>query len=271
MISFSPCKINIGLNIINKRNDGFHNLETIFYPVYFLHDIIEIVIADNDEDRFIFTGLKIEEDIENNLCYKTIILLRKKYNFPKVSVYLHKIVPMGAGLGGGSANVATIINLVDKLFKLSIEDKEKKSLASMLGSDCAFFINPKSSVGTEKGNTLNPIDVLLKGYYLLIVKPPIHISTAEAYSLIQPNSSRPSIIELCTFPINQWRDIFSNDFETSIFPKYPIIDELKQKLYLSGAIYAQMSGSGSAVYGIFNEKPNIPFSNEYFVTGGFLE
>lgn len=271
MVSFSPCKINIGLNIINKRNDGFHNLETIFYPVYFLHDIIEIVIADNDEDQFVFTGLKIEGDFEHNLCNKTIKVLHKKYNFPNVSVYLHKIVPMGAGLGGGSANVATIINLVDKLFNLAIDVEEKKEIASILGSDCAFFINPQVSIGTEKGNILNPINLILKDYYLLIVQPPVHVSTAEAYSLIKPDSSKPKLFDLISAPIEGWKDIITNDFEESVFSMYPIVGVIKKQLYNSGAIYAQMSGSGSSVFGLFSKKPNIEFSSDFFVTGGFLE
>lgn len=268
MISFSPCKINIGLNIINKREDGFHNIETVFYPIYFLQDIIEIVLS--DIDSYEFSGIEISGVLEDNLCYKTIVELRKIYSFPPIKLFLHKIVPMGAGLGGGSANVATIINLVCKQFDIQMSEIEKKSLASSLGSDCAFFVNPVPSIATGKGNILQEISLNLSKLYLLIAKPSSHISSADAYSMVKPNNSRDKLNNLIQKPIAEWKYVIENDFEKSIFPKFPIIEQIKEKMYQAGAIYAQMSGSGSSVFGIFNEKPTAEFDEDIFVKGGWI-
>jgi len=270
MISFSPCKINIGLNIINKRIDGYHNLETLFYPVYFIKDIVEVVPASNDKDSYGFSGIPISSELNDNLCVKTINLLRKHYKFPNIELYLHKNVPMGAGLGGGSANVATIINLIDKLFNFKMSLSEKIHLSGSLGSDCAFFIEAKPSIGYEKGNVLSPVDISLAGYSLIIVKPNIHVSTAEAYSTVVPSESEKKLPDIINKPIESWKNQIHNDFEKSVFVKFPEIERIKDKLYQKGALYAQMSGSGSAVFGIFNEVPDIEWDKGYLVYSGKL-
>ncbi len=270
MVSFSPCKINIGLNIINKRKDGYHNLETCFYPVYFVHDIIEIVPSKIENDKYYFSGIKISGDINENLCYKTVNLLRKHFVFPKIELYLNKIVPMGAGLGGGSANVATIINLINNQFNLNICDSDKIDFANQLGSDCAFFIQSMPAFGTEKGNVLFPLDVNLSNYYLIIVKPSIYVSTVEAYSLVVPSMPKLKLEELINQPIENWKNTIKNDFEKSVFLKYPEIEDIKNKLYQSGAIYAQMSGSGSAVFGIFKKETGLKLDESYIVHSGIL-
>ncbi len=270
MLTFSPCKINIGLNIINKRKDGFHNLETIFYPVNFLNDIIEIIPSNTNQDYYHFSGISISVELGENLCFKTINLLRQNYQFPNIELYLHKTVPMGAGLGGGSANVANIINLIDNLFNLKISFSDKIVLASSLGSDCAFFISAKPSIGTQKGDVLEPIDVNLQNYYLTIVKPTCHVSTADAYSKVTPKTNEVKLIDAICKPIIEWQNFIINDFEISVFKKFPEIEKIKDKLYQKGALYAQMSGSGSAVFGIFQQEPNIEWDKNYLVFSGKL-
>jgi 4-diphosphocytidyl-2-C-methyl-D-erythritol kinase len=252
MVSFPPCKINLGLQVIEKRSDGYHNLETCFYPVPWC-DILEIVPA--QEFSFVLTGDAIPGDANENLSVKAYRLLAAEYNLPPVAIHLHKIIPTGAGLGGGSADAAHTLRSLNKLFHLDIDQGKLLAFAAQLGSDCAFFVQDKPMIGTGRGEILQPAPrVSLANKFLVIVKPAIHVSTAEAYAGITPQ--RPDKLLnaiLSEVPVNLWKDVLINDFEKSVFVKYPAIASIKEKLYQQGAVYASMSGSGAAVFGIFDE------------------
>lgn len=256
MIQYTSCKINIGLNVISKRSDNFHDIQTVFYPVKFLSDALEIVDSSNNQDVVEVTGLSINEPMEKNLCFKAIQLLRKDFDFPFVKLYLHKMVPMGAGLGGGSADATATLMLLNELYALNIETSQMIKYAAKLGSDCAFFVNDFPQLGQGRGEILSPVEVDLSGYFLLIVKPDIHISTADAYGRIKPNVDCFNLSDLPKLPISDWKNVIENDFENPIFNLHPQIGTLKNELYNHGAIYAQMSGSGAACYGIFKNRPN---------------
>lgn len=270
MITFPNCKINLGLSIIEKRPDNFHNLETIFYPVP-LKDVIEIVPSENDDVVFHSSGLPIPGDSSKNLVVKAYYLLKGSHSLPAVKIHLHKNIPMGAGLGGGSSDAAFTIVLLDKLFKLNLLDDELVELASDLGADCAFFIKNRSVFATAKGAQFKPIDVNLTGKYILLVKPKLHIGTAEAYAGITPFAKIRRLDEIIKGDISDWKTTLINDFEKHIFLKHPEIGQIKQELYDQGAIYAAMSGSGSAVFGIFKDMPDLRyrFAN-YFCWGSRL-
>ena len=262
MIAFSNCKVNIGLNILKKRKDGFHDIETLFYPINFVEDIIEIVENSSDKDTYHFSGKKIDSDLEKNLCFLTVQKMREKHSFPNIDLYLHKNVPMGAGLGGGSANVGTIIKLIDKNFDLNIPQKEQIEIASKLGSDTAFFIINKAALGEGRGDVLSTIDFSLSSYEMLIIHPEVHVSTAQAYANVKPKPANFSLKNIKELDIKEWKNHLKNDFEESIFKIHPQLGEIKSYLYDEGAIYAQMSGSGSAVYGIFEKLPQ-NISNDF--------
>lgn len=255
MIQYTNCKINIGLHILSRRDDGYHDIETLFYPVRFMNDAVEVLFSDDESDHVYVTGLAIDEPMEKNLCYKAVQLLRQKYTFPPVSVHLHKIVPMGAGLGGGSADATATLVLINRLFELGITNQQLLRYSARLGSDCAFFVSSTPQLGEGRGEVLSPVNVDLTGKYLMIVKPDIHVSTAEAYQRVKPNSQRISLSKLAELPLEEWKDVVVNDFEESIFKTYPQIAILKEQLYQHGAVYAQMSGSGAACYGIFDRQP----------------
>ncbi len=257
MIQYTQCKINIGLNILFRRNDGFHEIDTVFYPVNFLNDAVEVIFSDDDCDHVYVTGLEIDAPIEDNLCYKAVQLLRQYYMFPKISVYLYKKVPMGAGLGGGSADATTTLMIINDLFCLEITKTQLMEFAAQLGSDCAFFVSSTPQLGKGRGEKLTPISLDLSGKFLMIVKPNIHISTADAYKNVKPNNHRDSLAKISNIPLGEWKHFVENDFELSVFEKYPQIAELKNKLYQHGAVYAQMSGSGAACYGIFDKSPSL--------------
>ncbi len=268
MIAFPNAKINIGLNITEKRADGFHNIETVFYPIP-LSDILEINISD-ENDGFDNTGLKIEDGkIENNLCYKAYQILKKDFKLPPINVHLHKIIPFGAGLGGGSSDASFTLILLNNVFKLNIKEVELLRYAEKIGSDCPFFIKNEPAFATEKGNILNKIDFSLKGYFIIVIHPKIHINTAIAYSKIKPKLPAKSLTNLINEPIETWKGKVSNDFEDVIFKLHPEIGNIKNKLYNLGAVYASMSGSGSAVFGIFNEEIKLKnqFKNYYTWSG----
>lgn len=256
MICFPNAKLNIGLYVTEKRPDGFHNIETVFYPIG-LSDALEFR-ADNSisNSNYIFsqTGIKLGDCTpENNICIKALNLIREKYIIPPVEIHLHKNIPAGAGLGGGSSDAAFFIKMLNEEFSLKLSNQELKVLAANIGSDCAFFIDNVPSLGTEKGNVLSPVSFSLKEYTLLLVKPNIHVSTSEAYKGV--NICKPSrpLSELIIQPVEDWHKSILNVFENSVFDKYPAIGHLKDKMYSMGALYASMSGSGSSVYGIFKE------------------
>ncbi len=262
MISFPNCKINIGLNILGKRQDGYHDLQTIFYPVA-VKDALEVIEANNPTNDVIFssTGIPVPGKDENNLCIKAYHLLKK--DFPQISpvqVHLHKAVPMGAGLGGGSADAAFMLQLLNNKFELNLSTDQLISYALQLGSDCPFFIINKPCYATGRGEGLEEISLDLSPYKILLVHPGIHVSTADAFSVISIRQNSPDLKQLIQQPPGEWKGLIMNDFEKTVFDKFPEIGGIKDKLYQLGALYASMSGSGSCVYGIF-QKDHIPVIN----------
>lgn len=264
MVTFPPCKINLGLQVIRKRHDGYHDLETCFYPAP-LTDALEVLPSKTIS--FEISGNSIPGNSSDNLCLKAYYLLQKDFNLPPVSIFLHKVIPSGAGLGGGSSDGAHTLRLLNQIFDLKLSDEKLKTYALQLGSDCPFFIEDKPMLGSGRGEVLTDISISLSGKFFVLVKPDIHVSTAEAYAgvtLTRHSASVKDILE--NKAINQWKDHLKNDFEESVFAKQPVISGIKQELYQQGALYASMSGSGSAVYGIF-EKPvelNEQFSEMFY-------
>jgi 4-diphosphocytidyl-2-C-methyl-D-erythritol kinase len=266
MVSFPPCKINLGLNIIEKRSDGYHNLETVFYPIP-LCDIVEVIPSDTVQ--FIASGLTIPGESSTNLCLKAYNLLKAEHNLDPVEIHLHKVIPTGAGLGGGSADAAHTLRLLNQLFKLELSNTELQHYAQQLGSDCAFFIEDKPMLGLGRGEILAPVQLTLKGKFLVLVKPDVHVSTAEAYRGVKPVTARPQIKDIIeSIPLQEWKDVLKNDFEESVFKAHPIISQYKENLYAQGAIYACMSGSGSSVFGIFEKA--FDFEGEDVIWSGLL-
>ena len=270
MIVFPNCKINLGLHITSKRDDGYHNLETIFYPVP-LKDSLELII-DTDSSKkgieFTQTGIEVKGEPNDNLCVKAYHLLATDFpNIPAVKAHLHKAIPIGAGLGGGSADAAFMLKLLNEKCSLSITDEKLMQYALKLGSDCPFFIYNKPCIAKSRGEKLSPITLDLKGYQLAIINPGIHISTAIAFSGITPKDSTNALEKIAATPIQDWKKLLINDFEDSIFNAYPEIEKIKTKLYEKGAVYSSMSGSGSSVYGIFsmNTDINLDFPDDYYV------
>ena len=264
MIVFPNARINIGLNIINKRPNGFHNIETVFYPIG-LSDILEINIS-NDKINFENTGLTVENKrFESNLCFKAYQALNKDFLLKPVNIHLHKIIPFGAGLGGGSSDASFTLKAINSIMKFNINDNAFIKYAERIGSDCPFFILNKPAFATQKGNVLKPIDLNLKGYFLVIVHPGIHVNTAKAYSKTLPKKPEINLSELIKQPIENWKETIKNDFEDSVFKDYSEIRDIKNNLYDLGAVYASISGSGSAVFGIFNSEVNLEnYFNNYF-------
>ena len=252
MICFPNAKINLGLNIVSKRNDGYHNLETIFYPIP-IKDALEIIVKkEQGTDTFIEAGIKVDSSPESNLVMKALKLMRENYNFPFIETHLLKKIPFGAGLGGGSADASFMLKLINNTFELGATKEELASLAVKLGADCPFFIYNRPVFASGIGEIFEPIDFSLKGYSFLLIKPDIHVSTKDAFSLIKPTLPNISLKEIIKRPVQEWKDIMVNDFEKSVFEKYPSIGNLKDKLYSEGALYVSMTGSGSSVFGIFN-------------------
>lgn len=255
MITFPNAKINIGLSILRKRNDGFHDIETIFCPVT-IEDILEVV--ENDEKNakdIVFSnyGIEIPGDEKNNLCVKAFHLLQNEYSLPPVKVFIHKKIPMGAGLGGGSSDAAFMLKMLNSMYSLGISTEKLKEYAARLGSDCAFFIENKPAFACGRGEKLSPVSLSLAGYDIVLVCPEIHVGTAEAYRNTIPAVPSRSLREKIQLRVEEWRETIQNDFETSVFPVYPAIAEIKKQLYEAGAVYASMSGSGSSVYGLFKQ------------------
>lgn len=254
MIYFPHCKINIGLQITNKRSDGFHDIETIFYPVA-IQDALEFVEA--REFQFTLSGIDIEGDDNDNLVVKAYNLLKSEYKLPPLHIHLHKHIPSGAGLGGGSSDAAFMLSELNEHFDLKIKMRKLMEYALQLGSDCPFFINPVPSLAKGRGEILEEIEINLSDMFLAVIKPPIHISTAEAYKNIVPKIPEISLAELIKEPIEKWKNTVHNQFEDYAFSKYPEIQNIKDELYNNGATFALMSGSGSAVYGIFRNEVDV--------------
>lgn len=272
MLLYPNAKINLGLNVVERRPDGYHNIETVFYPIG-LSDMLEVEPSETCSDySFSSSGIAIDGDPEDNLIVKAYHLLRSGYQFPAIDITLIKQIPFGAGLGGGSSDAAFMLKALNELFELKITPSRLEKLAAKLGADCPVFIKNKAVFATGIGNVFMPIKLSLKGKFLVLVKPDIHVSTPEAYSLVVPEKPGVSLVDLIQRPITEWKDTIKNDFEKSVFAKYPEIETIKNGLYDMGAIYASMSGSGSSVYGIFE---SIPAKNDLFegcfIAGGMLE
>jgi len=269
MVLFPNCKINLGLNIVGKRSDGYHDLETVFYPIQ-IKDAVEII--EKKKLEFSISGLAIEAEHQNNLCLKAYHLLKKDFpQLPSVQMHLHKAIPIGAGLGGGSADGAFTLKLLNQKFDLSLSEKQLMDYALQLGSDCPFFILNQPCFATGRGETLTKADIDFSKFKIVIVHPGIHISTAWAFSQLSGRLQQPdnykTIKEIIQQSISTWKEELINDFEEPVLQKYPEIKKIKDELYDAGALYSSMSGSGSAVYGIFKKGKqfSISFPKNYFV------
>jgi len=255
MVLFPNCKINLGLRILRKRDDGYHDLETVFYPLA-IKDVLEISRA--AAPGFTAYGTPIPGDPQNNLCGKAWQLLKKDFpTLPSVHIHLFKQIPIGAGLGGGSSDGAFTLLLLNKQFNLGLTDPQLLDYAAQLGSDCPFFILNTPSLGGGRGEQLQPIPVDLKGYDILLVDPKVHVSTAQAFSLCTPGDKGPAIKDIIQQPVETWRDSLTNDFEEPVFRLHPRLRDIKTLLYDRNAVYASLTGSGSGLFGIFN-KGTIP-------------
>lgn len=255
MIAFPGSKINLGLVITHRMTNGYHSLESVFYPLAF-SDILEVVTGSEPIDQFTYSGLPIPGPPENNLILKALNVVRNAYSIPPLDVHLHKVIPMGAGLGGGSADGAAMITLLNRKFELNIPFSEQLEMAQFLGADCPFFIDSQPAFAQGIGERLTPINKRLTGYYILIVLPSVHISTQEAFKAITPKNQNPDpryIVE--NFAFEKWQNKLHNAFEVYAFKAFPELQTIKKKLYQNGALYASLTGSGSAIYGIFNKNP----------------
>lgn len=286
MIAFPNAKINIGLNVVRKREDGYHDIETVFYPVN-LQDALEIslmrpldpsqlisrleagkLVQPDDALPFFksrrkrdslpccqleMSGLDSVFPAQDNLVVKAYLMLLEDFDLPSIDIKLYKHIPTGAGLGGGSSDCASMLELLNRRFNLRLRDSALERYAARLGSDCPFFITGQPSLATGRGEILKPISLSLAGYTILLVKPDVHVSTAQAYADVTPEQPEVSLLESVMRPVSEWKDCVKNDFEPSVFAKFPVLAEIKEKLYGLGAEYAAMTGSGSTVYGIFRK------------------
>ncbi|MCC8089703.1 MAG: 4-(cytidine 5'-diphospho)-2-C-methyl-D-erythritol kinase [Rikenellaceae bacterium] len=255
MILFPNCKINLGLNVISRRNDGYHNIETCMVPVRGLTDALEIVRSEKEGIEFTASGKVVDCPPEKNICVKAYNLVREKYEIDGVRMHLHKNIPFGAGLGGGSSDAVAVIKLLNDLFCLAMCPVSMRKLALMLGSDTVFFVENEPAICYGRGEITERIELDLAGYYLALVKPDVSVSTADAYSHIVLKGANLPLGEVLKTDIENWKDNVKNDFEEYVFAKYPGLSDIKAKMYEYGAVYASMSGSGSAIYGIFRQKP----------------
>ena len=269
MITFPHAKINIGLQVTERRPDGYHNLDTVFYPIP-IHDALEVIVVEGaDYDcRLHISGIAIDGDTDNNLVVRAYRLLAADYALPSVDIHLHKHIPTGAGLGGGSADASYMLRLLNDMFSLGITTERLESYATQLGADCPFFITSKPVYATGIGNEFHPIELDLSAWHLVVVKPDVFVSTKEAYSMVKPEKPEVTLDQKITRPISEWRNTISNDFEKGIFALHPELSDIKEKLYSLGAKYAAMSGSGSALFGLFEA----PIENlEQYFEGCFCE
>ncbi len=252
MITFPNAKINIGLNVVDTRPDGYHNLETIFYPVK-LSDALEVIEA--EETAFTSSGIEIDAAPENNLVFRAYSLLAADFDLPPVKMHLHKVIPFGAGLGGGSADAAFALKMLNDYFSLGLSAEQLENYAARIGADCPFFIQNKPTFAHGIGDQFKPVNLDLSAYEIVVIKPPFAVSTPQAYQNIIPAKPDFNLLKIENLPIEEWKTVVKNDFEKSVFPQFSEIEKLKEKLYEAGAVYASMSGSGSAVFGIFRHLP----------------
>ncbi len=266
MITFPNAKINLGLDIVEKRPDGYHNLETVFYPIP-LCDILEITTVtapDVPDYTFRMYNAVFEGNDDDNLVIKAYKALAADHKLPKVDISLYKHIPTGAGLGGGSADAAFALKMLNDIAKLGLTAEQLRGYASCIGADCAFFIDNTPAYATGIGDILSPTPCSICGYHLVLVKPDIHVSTKDAYALVTPQKPQQPLTEIAQRPIQEWKGAMKNDFEKSIFTKHPAMEKVKEQLYAMGAVYASMSGSGSSFFGIFNEEQDIEKIKEIF-------
>jgi 4-diphosphocytidyl-2-C-methyl-D-erythritol kinase len=264
MVLFPNCKINLGLNIIRKREDGYHDLETVFYPIG-LKDALEGIKSgvSSLEPGVLFSssGLRVAGEMVDNLCVKAWHLLKQDFpDLPGMQMHLHKIIPMGAGLGGGSSDGAFALRLINDVCALNLSQEQLIKYALQLGSDCPFFILNKPCFATGRGEKMQPVELDLSQYHFVLVNPDIHVSTAQAFSKITPQIPSRSISEIIQLPVSEWKNCLVNDFEKTVSELYPAIAAIKQELYQQGAVYASMTGSGSTVFGLFNKATNHHFN-----------
>lgn len=255
MILYPHCKINLGLNVVARREDGFHELSSVLYPIKGLTDMLEIVKSGSFE--FSSSGLVVDCPLESNLCYRAYMLLKEGYDIPPVKMHLHKVTPMGAGLGGGSSDATFVLKALNELFEMGLTLDQLQEYSLRLGSDTPFFLYDGAMEVAGRGDILKPLKLDLGGLYIKIIKPNIHVSTKEAFAGITPRRSELDITTILSKDISEWRDLLVNDFERSIFSNHPTLAQIKETLYQDGAIYAAMSGSGSAIFGIFRQEPEM--------------
>lgn len=246
MIVYPNGKINIGLNVLNKREDGFHELSSIFYPVYDLYDILEIIPSDD----FSFSSSGISIPGNGNICCEAFDLLQADFEICNVKIHLHKLIPIGAGLGGGSSDGAFVLKALNELFELNLTNNQLEKYALKLGADCPFFIDNTPKYVTGIGEKMTDIDLDLSDYEIKFIFPDLHISTDEAYAFVIPKKDENSLLNLISKPIIYWKEEVKNDFEVSAFAKYPQLAKIKADFYADGAIYSSMSGSGSVIYAV---------------------
>ena len=268
MLTFPNCKINLGLSITRRRNDGYHDLETVFYPVTGLKDALEVVSGSGVESTLNVTGKIVSGEVADNLIWKALSLLQQRFPdvIKPVDIYLHKNIPMGAGLGGGSADGAFALRLLSDFFELNLPDPELAEMALTLGSDCPFFIYNTAQFATGRGERMSPVSIDLSAYSLQVICPGIHVSTAHAFGMIEPKPAAYDLRNLANLPLVDWRAHVVNDFEAPVFAEHPELAEIKHQLYESGAIYAAMSGSGSSLFGLFEKgkRASIAVSGDNF-------
>ena len=253
MIVFPNAKINVGLNITGVRKNGYHDIESVFYPIP-LRDVLEVVAADDGVTEMRVGGLPLEGDVNDNSVLKAYRLLKEQYDLPAVKIYLEKVIPSGAGLGGGSSDASFAIKLFNDLFHLCMDIPQMESVAAKVGADCPFFIQNKPSYVTGIGDELQPIEFSLEGVSFLLVKPDDFVSTKEAYSKVSPKNTVLPLSEMVQKPISEWKYNIVNDFETSVFETHPTVKMIKEWMYEQDALYASMSGSGSSVFGFFKRE-----------------
>lgn len=272
MITFPNAKINLGLHITEKRPDGYHNLETVFYPAP-LEDALEIHLLSTPSTRqyaLHLSGIEVTGNVDDNLVVKAYRLLDLDFELPPVDIHLFKHIPSGAGLGGGSADAAFMLKLLNERFSLHLSTEQLETYAATLGADCAFFIRNSPTFAEGIGNIFSPISLSLKGYQLVIIKPDIFVSTRDAFSQITPHRPEHPLHEIICRPIEEWKEALVNDFEASVFPQFPVIKEIKEELYRQGAVYASMSGSGSSVFGLFKQGTTVSkdcFEDAFYFQG----
>jgi len=265
MILFPNAKINIGLFVTSKRPDNYHNIETVFLPVKKLSDVLEVINSPTLQDIFTTSGINISGDLNNNLVLLALKKMREIASIPPLQIHLHEIIPSGAGLGGGSSDAAFMFRLLNEQFNVGLSTEELETLAKEIGADCPVFIQNKTVFAKGVGNEFNEISLPLKEHWLQIVIPTIHITTANAYKNIIPTLPKVSLQQKIKSPIESWKDIIINDFEADVFKKHSELNHIKNNFYENGAIFSSLSGSGSSIYGIFKDEPNIVWNANYIV------